>query len=141
MNNSMNGHKMNGHKQGGFSGLCFFSILLMVLAITFMSVRMLPVYLSDRSIVKALDELTVTPGLYNFNPDQMLIELKRAASRTARLKSDERDMAKIGYVRNRAGAKIVGVNYEVVVPILFNLSFLVTFKHEVEIRPYSGKQL
>ena len=131
---------INIAKQAGFSGICFFSTLLVVLAVTFMSVNMLPVYLSDRSIQKALTEMTETPGLYNFTNDQLKIELKRAASRNARLKSDERDIGRIGYVHNRKGAKIVGVNYEVVVPILFNLSFLVTFKHEVEIRPYSGKQ-
>ena len=132
---------INMAKQGGFSGICFFSTLLVVLAVTFMSVKMLPVYLSDRSIQKALDEMTETPGLYNFTNDGLMIELKRAASRNARLKSDQKDMTKIGYVVNRKGAKIVGVNYEVVVPILFNLSLLSTFKHEVEIRPYSGKKI
>ena len=131
---------INMAKQGGFSGICFFSTLLVVLAVTFMSVKMLPVYLSDRSIQKALDEMTETPGLYNFTNDGLMIELKRAASRNARLKSDQKDMTKIGYVVNRKGAKIVGVNYEVVVPILFNLSLLSTFKHEVEIRPYTGKK-
>lgn len=70
-----------------------------------------------------------------------MIELKRAASRNARLKSDQQDMSKIGYVVNRKGFKMVGVNYEVVVPMLFNLSMLATFKHEVEIRPYSGKKI
>lgn len=130
----------NMSKQGGFSGICFFSTLLVVLAITFMSVKILPVYLSDRSIQKALLEMTETPGLYNFDNDGLMIELKRAASRNARLKSDEKDIGKIGYVVNRKGAKIVGVNYEVVVPMLFNLSLLTTFKHEVEIRPYTGKE-
>ena len=132
---------MNMARQGGFSGICFFSTLLVVLAVTFMSVRMLPVYLSDRSIQKALDDLTETPGLYAFDNDGLMRELKRAASRNARLKSDEKDMAQIGYVINRSGKKIVGVNYEVVVPILFNLSLLAKFKHEVEIRPYTGKKI
>lgn len=132
---------MNMAKQGGFSGICFFSTLLVVLAVTFMSVKMLPVYMSHRSIQKALTEMTETPGLYNFNNDQLMIELKRAASRNARLKSDQQDMSKIGYVVNRKGFKMVGVNYEVVVPMLFNLSMLATFKHEVEIRPYSGKKI
>lgn len=131
---------MNMVKQGGFSGICFFSTLLVVLAVTFMSVKILPVYLSDRSIQKALDDLTVTPGLYNFSNEGLMVELTRAASRNARLKSDQKDMNKIGYVMNRQGAKIVGVNYEVVVPMLFNLSMLATFKHEVEIRPYTGKK-
>lgn len=130
----------NMAKQGGFSGICFFSTLLLVLAITFMSVKILPVYLSDRSIQKALTEMTETPGLYNFDSDSLMRELKRAASRNARLKSDEKDIGKIAYVVNRKGAKVVGVNYEVVVPILFNLSLLSTFKHEVEIKPYSGKE-
>ena len=132
---------MNMAKQGGFSGICFFSTLLVVLAVTVMSVKMLPVYMSERYTQKALTDMTETPGLYYFNNDRLMLELKRAASRNARLKSDEKDMGKIGYVVNRKGSKIVGVNYEVVVPILFNLSLLATFKHEVEIRPYTGKKI
>ncbi len=131
---------MSQARQGGYSGLCFLSTILMVLAIIFSAVKMTPIYLSDRSIQRALTELTETQGVYYFDNENLLIELGRAASRAARLKSDERNMAEIGYVVNRSGAKIVGVNYEVVVPILFNLSFLITFQHEVEIKPYSGKK-
>lgn len=126
--------------QRGFSSLCFFSTILVLLAATFFAVKIFPVYMSDRSIQNALTELSETPGAYRFQEDLLLRELQRAAVRTARLKSDLKDMRKIGYVRAKNGEKIVGVNYEVVVPVLGNVSILLRFEHEETMQVVTGRQ-
>jgi len=127
-------------RQRGFSSLCFFSTILVLLAATYFAVKIFPVYMSDRSIQNALTELSETPGAYRFQEDLLLKELQRAADRTARLKSDLRDMRKIGYVRIKNGEKIVGVYYEVVVSLLGNASILLQFKHEVTMQVVTGRQ-
>jgi len=127
-------------RQRGFSSLCFFSTMLVLLTGTYFAVKIFPVYMSDRSIQNALTELSETPGAFRFQKEQLLTELQRAAVRTSRLKSDLRDMREIGYVRIRNGEKIVGVYYEVAVPLLGNVSTLMQFKHEVTMQAVVGRR-
>lgn len=97
----------------------------------FLLFKLLPVYVEDFKIRTALDGLASEPGAAGRTHAELVDRLNR---RFVVDSVDEVDARQLR-VGARGRQKVLAMRYEVVVPLAYNISALIEFDHEREIRP------
>lgn len=92
--------------------------------------KLLPVYLEDLKVRTALDGLAREPGAVAMSRAELVDRLGRRFV----IDSVDRVSAAQLTVGARGREKVLGMRYEVVVPLAYNVSALLEFDHEHPIR-------
>lgn len=113
-----------------FWGLSF---VLGVLAIVVLLVfTLFPPYMEDYKVVVALDALSRQPEFPTMTQDEIVRALERRFDIDMVTTVNPR---KHVFIESRGrGAKVVRIKYEVVTPLVANVSFLLDFNHVTEVR-------
>ncbi len=117
-------------RQHGFSSICFFTGLTLFCLLGYVGVKVAPSYMDFRNISNAVDEVSRMDGFENMRRPQILARIGESIHRNTGFESPDLDMKEVIYVASRDGRKVVGANYEVVVPLFYNASALLHFKYE-----------
>lgn len=117
-------------KQSGFSALSLLLIIIILGVAGILAGKLIPPYLDHQSIVRSIEEVKNTENIEHSRSTQVVEELKKAVSRHVREQNKLPDVAKIAYLINGADDRVLGVEYEVVVPVIANISILLKFNAE-----------
>lgn len=117
-------------KQRGFSGACFLSMLLLIIVTLWFAFKVLPVYIEHKAVTGAMDRVLQFDDIHRLDGDEILNAIQRRLQVDNGWSRNEVDFHKIAYTYNRDGEQGVGLNYEVTLPIIYNLSLLIHFKRE-----------
>ena len=122
--------RLNGiNRQYGKGMISFFFIMIFVGVIGYTAIKVGPVYFDNNSIKRSLHNLATDGGDgLNSAMDVRLSLTKRFAINGIRL-VDEKS---VSVVKNNLLYE-VSVDYEVIIPYMFNVSLLLTFNESVEV--------
>lgn len=114
--------------QRGMSMLSMLVVIMLVISGAFLALKLVPLYIDDYAIGKAVTSLGEEPNLYAKSKSEIRSFLRRklAADYTAGL-----DDENIQITKNK-GTINVDVVYEAKVPLVHNLSVLANFEHHLE---------
>lgn len=119
---------MPGRQKGlSFWGLVWGAAVFIILTIGL--VKSLPPYLNNHKIKNALIEMTEEPGIQTMQRRKVLRLINRKLN--IDYADDVVNLNKALKIKNVKGRRQLSVNYEVVVPLAYNASFLFDFKNEV----------
>ena len=98
----------------------------------FLFFKLLPPYMDDFKIKSALESLSRQPDAGTMTVPQV----KEAIRKRLEIDSADElfDLNKILTVEPRGKVKSIRINYESVVPMVFNISALISFDHAIEVR-------
>lgn len=122
--------------QRGFSSVCFFTGLLLFTLLGYVGVKVAPSYMDFRNVSNALNEVSRMDGFENMRRPTILARLRESIHRNTGFESPDLDLNEVIYMASKDGRKVVGANYEVVVPLFYNVSALLHFKYEKGALPY-----
>lgn len=116
---------MNHKNQKGLSTLGMLGVVILVVGGLLLATKLVPLYIDDYSIAKALSGLQSERELYEMSKQQIKERLRRklTADYTHELKDDE-----VTVTKNR-GELVIDVLYEVRTPIVYNLDIIARFEH------------
>jgi len=120
-------------KQRGFTlwGLLGAGFLIVVVALLFM--KLFPVYLDNYKLQQAMHSVAADPRAAEWNKRAIIREMTNILY--IDYGSDIVDLGNALSVQSEQSRKFIVVEYEVVVPLVYNLSALVDFENRVEIAP------
>ncbi len=121
-------------------GIATFTILVFTVLVTIsamLAYKIVPSYLEFEVISSGLDKVTKLENINRIRSTQIIEELESAVRQHPSYRRSELNIPNISYVAARDGLKVIGVNYEVVIPLAYNFSALLDFKKEVTIDPYA----
>ncbi len=122
----------NPKRQAGMTMWSMLFILGTLAFSLFLLFKLLPPYMDDFKIKSALDSLGRQPDAGSMTLPQMKEAIrKRLEIDTA---DDLFDLNKILTVEQRGKMKSIRISYESVVPMVYNISALLTFDHAIEVR-------
>ena len=119
-------------KQAGLTMISWVVILGLVAVQAVLALRVIPVYLNYSSVRTVMNELPQAPEVRNASV-KTLDELFRKRLKINNLYELARDKEAFQFKKTAGGYTLVA-NYEERGPIVGNLEFVATFKHQVEIR-------
>ncbi len=119
-------------KQAGLTMISWVVILGLVGVQAVLALRIIPVYLNYSSVRTVMNELPQAPEVRNASV-KTLDELFRKRLKINNLYELARDKEAFQFKKTAGGYTLVA-NYEERGPIVGNLEFVATFKHQVEIR-------
>jgi hypothetical protein len=121
----------NPKRQAGMTMWSMLFILGTLAFFLFLFFKLLPPYMDDFKIKSALDSLGRQPDAGTMT----LPQVKEAIRKRLEIDSaDNFDLEKTLTVEPRGKMKSIRINYESVVPIMFNISALLNFDHAIEVR-------
>ncbi|MEK7222991.1 MAG: DUF4845 domain-containing protein [Pseudomonadota bacterium] len=121
----------NPKRQAGMSMWSMLFTLGTLAFFLFLFFKLLPPYMDDFKIKSALDSLGRQPDAGTMT----LPQVKEAIRKRLEIDSaDNFDLEKTLTVEPRGKMKSIRINYESVVPIMFNISALLNFDHAIEVR-------
>lgn len=116
-------------RQKGMSFWGFIWSAVIVVCISYLLVISIPHYINNQKLYRALEDLAVEPGIMNMNRHSMIRLLNR------KLNIDYADnivnLNTAFKVRNVDAKKELSINYELVVPVFYNVSLLFDFENSV----------
>lgn len=115
-------------------GWTFWSLLgvgFLVVAGALLFMKLMPVYLDNYKIKEAMHSLAEDPRAVDWNKRQVIREMTNILY--IDYGHDIVDLDKALSVEKEDEFKYIRVEYEVVVPLVYNVSALVDFKNEVEL--------
>ena len=113
-------------KQGGFGVGCFFLTVAFLVLIVMLGVKLVPTYVEDAAIGKALERVAETSGI-NAMPQRRIIREIEKELFTEDLAHI--DFARALTTRSVNGRRELRINYEVAIPIYRNIALLLDFDH------------
>lgn len=121
----MNRARQRGMTMWGTAFVVFVGVVFLLLLF-----KLLPVYLEDLKIRTAMDGLAREPGALAMSRAELVDRLTRrfVVDSVTRVSPNQ---LRVGANRGR---KVLGIRYEVVVPLAYNVSALLEFDHEHPIR-------
>ena len=116
--------------QRGFSTGCVLIGLLFFISIAYLGVKLGPSYMEYRVISNAVDEVVAANDILSLGPGEIKRRLRASIKRNSGTNPSKLDLNKISYLGASDGKRVIGVEYEVQVPLMYNVSVLMHFKHE-----------
>ena len=113
-------------KQGGFGVGCFFLTVAFLVLIVMLGVKLVPTYIEDAAIGKALERAAQTNGIKAMPQRRIVREIEKELF--------TEDLAHIDFARALTTRSVNGrrelrINYEVAIPIYSNIAILLDFDH------------
>ncbi len=113
--------------QRGFGVGCFFLTVAFIVIIVVLSVKLVPTYMEDAAIDKALERVAEKSGIRTM-PQRRIV---RALDAELYIDGIEHiDFAKALTTRSINGKRELRVSYEVAIPLYRNVSLLLDFDHQ-----------
>lgn len=123
---------MRTHKrQTGMTMWSATFVIAVLGASMFLSFKMIPPYVEDIKIKRALDGLARDPGVASMTRNDMVGAL---AKRFDIDNVTDVDLTKSLFIEARGRTRVIRVSYERVVPLFYNVSALIDFNHVREVR-------
>lgn len=116
------------------AGMTMWSLLFVlgVLAFfLFLFFKLLPPYLDDFKVKGALDSLARQPDVGNMSKAEVTEAIRK---RLEIDNADSMDLSQTLVIEARGRMKVIRINYESVVPMVYNISALLIFDHRLEVR-------
>ena len=121
---------MNRTQQGWtFWSLLGVSFLIVVVALLFM--KLMPVYMDNYKIVEAMHSVAEDPRARKWTKSQVVREMTNILY--IDYGADIVDLNKALTLDKNDAQQFIKVDYEIVVPLVYNVSALLNFNNEVEI--------
>ena len=117
-------------RQRGFSSMCFFTGLAFFSLLAYIGIQMAPAYMDFRNISNAIDEVSRMDNFENMRRPTILARIGESIHRNTGFEPPKLEIKDVIYVNSRNAKKVVGANYEVAVPLFYNISALLHFKYE-----------
>ena len=116
-------------KQAGFSLLGFTTLLIFIVMTALLAFKLVPPYIDNRKIINAMEQLATDSA----NAIKSKRQLVQAMNDILYIDytHDVTDFNKALSVKRHDQVTDLNVNYEVVVPIIYNTSALFYFKNQV----------
>lgn len=114
--------------QRGMSMLSMLVVVILVVSGMFLAMKLVPLYINDYAIGKAVTALSEEADLYTMSKSEIraFVRRKLAADYTSDLEDDAFSIEK------NKGTIIIDVIYEARVPIVHNLDVVANFEHHLE---------
>ena len=119
---------MNIKKQQGLTTLGILIGAMVIVAVMLLAIKMVPLYMNDYAIGKAIASLEEEEGLYNKTKAEIrnIVRRKLTADYVTDLDNDAFQIEK------KKGVIIIDVNYESRVPVVYNIDVVAKFSHHLE---------
>ena len=114
-------HKLR--QQQGMSPVTILFVLCLIGSAVFVGFKLIPVYIEHFSVVSSLKSMEEEAGMRSKPPS----ELKKLMKRRFEINDVRRVRAEDVIIKKRAQETTIRVAYEVQVPIVANIDFLLTF--------------
>lgn len=115
-------------------GMTFWSLLFVLGTLSFVlfiGFKLFPPYMEDFKVKAALDSLVKQPDVGSLSKAAMADALrKRFEIDNIEYVNPTRDLS----LENRGRTRVIRMRYQPVIPVLFNISFLLDFDHTREVR-------
>lgn len=109
-------------------GLTFLSLVVVIVIGSFFAVlamKLVPSYIEYFTVKKALARLAHDPEFSNMSKSQVLEAFNRTTAVDNITSVDSKDLS---FLRDEGGKTVVSVDYQVVVPLVANVSVLLDFE-------------
>lgn len=119
---------MNIKKQQGLTTLGILIGAMVIVAVMLLAIKVVPLYMNDYAIGKAIASLEEEEGLYNKTKAEIrnIVRRKLTADYVTDLDNDAFQIEK------KKGVIIIDVNYESRVPVVYNIDVVAKFSHHLE---------
>ena len=117
-------------RQRGFLTFCFFVNIAAFALAGYFALKLASPYLEYRVMANAVDEVVRLNNINSLHANKIRSKMKESVSRNSGVNPTKLNVDQIVYVASRDGRKVVGIDYEVVVDLFYNISALLHFKHE-----------
>lgn len=115
--------------QRGMTAIGWLIVLGLIGFFVLLALRMIPSYLEFATVSSSLESLQNEPGMANKTPQDIRTMLDKRFDINAVNSITAKDVA----VQNQGSSFLVGVDYEVRMPVLGNVDVVMTFAKEVEV--------
>jgi len=124
--------KVRVGRQKGVSLVGFIIIMAMVAVLSLLVMKLFPAYNDNFKISQAMTGLQKTPGLKNATRKQII----NALNKRLYINYGDKvvDINKTLKIKKHGGKRVVHVDYEVVIPLVYNISALLTFDNSAELQ-------
>ncbi|MFV2005772.1 MAG: DUF4845 domain-containing protein [Gammaproteobacteria bacterium] len=95
------------------------------------TMKLVPAYLDNNKVVHALESLAETPGVGNWSRRQISDKVDNTLY--IDLAADLLNLKEALTITKTKNAKIISVDYERVIPMVYNISALLDFENSVEV--------
>jgi hypothetical protein len=116
-------------KQKGFTFWSFIWSAVMVVCISYLLIIGIPPYLGNQKLYRGLERLAEEPKIHSMNRTTMIKLLNRQLN--IDYADSIVDLNSAFRAHNTNGNKALSINYEMVIPVFYNVSLLLDFKNEV----------
>ena len=112
------------------AGMSFWQLSIVIAVVIFFGVvgmKMLPLYLNDLKVQKAVKSVAQNPQMSKASPH----EIRKALQKHWDIEDITRvKVAEIKLLRTKQGTKVLSYDYEAIQPIFYNVSVLINFAGE-----------
>ncbi|MBI5461819.1 MAG: DUF4845 domain-containing protein [Gammaproteobacteria bacterium] len=115
--------------QRGMTAIGWLIVLGLIGFFVLLALRMTPSYLEYFTISSALESLQNEPGMANKTPQ----DIRTMLSKRFDINDVGSITAKDVDIQNQGGSYLVGVDYEVRMPVLGNVDVVMSFNKEIEV--------
>ncbi len=124
--------KYRANRQKGLSLVGFVIVMAFVAVLALLVMKLFPAYNDNLKISQAMKGLEETSGLKNATR----AEIVRALNKRLYINYGDKvvDVNKTLKVKKRGGKRIAYLNYEVVIPLVYNISALLTFDNSANLQ-------
>jgi hypothetical protein len=120
---------LNDHRGMTMWSLLF--VLGMIALVVFLILKLFPVYMADMKVNSALDSLVRTADVGSMSKSDISEALRK---RFEIDNVDHIDLGKDMTITPRGRSRLIRIKYDAVVPMVGNISALMEFNHEREVR-------
>ncbi len=116
-------YKLAGHKQGGMTFIGFVLIVAMIIFVATIGIKLYPPYVEFLTVKKAIARIASDSSFAEMTPKMIKESFDKSASDSIRVISG----ADLTIGKGSGGKPVVLAEYQVVVPIVGNISALLDF--------------
>ncbi len=115
--------------QRGMTAIGWLIVLGLIGFFVLLALRMIPSYLEYATVSSALESLQNEPGMSNTTPQ----EIRKMLGKRFDINDVKSISAKDVAIQNQGGSYLVGVDYEVRMPVFGNVDVVMSFNKEIEV--------
>ena len=117
-------YKQPGHKQDGMTFIGLVLIIAMIVFVATIGIKLYPPYVEFLTVKKAISRIASEPSFAEMSPKQIKDSFDKSASIDSIRVITSRDLT---IAKGNGGKPVVTAEYQVVVPLVGNLSALLDF--------------
>ena len=121
----------NPKRQSGLTMWGMLFVLGTLAFFIFLFFKLLPPYLSDMKVKSALEGIGRQPDAGSMSVADISESIRKRLEIDS---ADDFDLSKSLTVTAKGRTKVIRINYESVIPMVYNVSALITFDHSIEVR-------